>query len=307
MTTRRIYAFPVRQVRSRAWKGPEIQEMGRAGLRVPGPARVTAPLRESRDLSTANGSGTMSGMNGSASFSKSALPLLRGVWSIAPMRRGSAGGAPMPASCASRRGIPAVSGGLADGSGPHAPFAPDRPDGPVYPPLRRSQTLPASVRKWESRSRSCPRRFSAGHSNHDWSENATQWRQISSGISVTRRGMVAGAGRLRAWTASKPDGYSRGVRYGCWNGPTARADHWILRFAQAGMAGPARGAGRGSNAPARSVRHAVRSGGRRFWAPDPSSAAYGRIVVNNCGVYGGRQLSDSCRRPVVKRARIRML
>ena len=68
------------------------------------------------------------------------------------------------------------------------------------------------TRKWESRSRSCPRRFSAGHSNQDWSENATQWRQISSGISVTHRGMVAGTGQLCAWTASKPDGYFRGVR-----------------------------------------------------------------------------------------------
>ena len=55
-------------------------------------------------------------------------------------------------------------------------------------------------RKWESRSRSCPRRFSAGHSNQDWSENVTQWRQISSGISMTRRGMVAGAGQLCART-----------------------------------------------------------------------------------------------------------
>ena len=173
-----------------------------------------------------------------------------------------------------------------------------------------SRCLPYNVyRKRESRSRSCPRRFSAGHSNQDWSENATQWRQISSGISVTHRGMVAGAGRLCAWTASKPDGYFRGVRCGCWNGPTVRVNHWILRFAQAGMAGPARGTGRGSNTPTRRMprRHVVRSGGRRFWVPNSSSAVYRRIVVNNCGVYGDRQLSDSCRRSVIKRARIHML
>ena len=141
------------------------------------------------------------------------------------------------------------------------------------------------IRKWESRSRSCPRRFSAGHSNQDWSESATQWQQISSGISVTHRGMVAGAGQLCAWIT----GFCGSLRRE-WRG---------LRVG--------RDADRIHRHVACRGRHVVRSGGRRFWVPNSSSAAYRRIVVNNCSVYGDRQLSDLCRRSVIKRARTHML
>ena len=93
-------------------------------------------------------------------------------------------------------------------------------------------------RKWESRSRSCPRRFSTGHSNQDWSENATQWRQISSGISVTRRGMVAGAGQLCAWIIGFCGSLRREWR-GLRGGRDADRMRW--RVARSGPAGAAFG------------------------------------------------------------------